>query len=166
MTYFQQSRGSRHSHRYNVIDEKTREAFCICGKAEADAGVNKYNAHSTQYEGQTYHSAFEAGYAAELDIRVRAKDIKSWERQVKIPLKVGGIFIANYYIDFVVEHNDGSFEWVEVKGAETELWRMKWKILEVTFEDHKRTPDDRLLVVKQRTDWRAAIERPPVDNSR
>lgn len=110
---------------------------------------NKYSATSTQYEGITYHSKLEAGYAESLDMRVMAKDIKSWERQVKLDLKVNGIHITNYYIDFVVTHNDGKKEFVEVKGFETDVWRMKWKILEATFEDFKETPDDFLTVVKQ-----------------
>lgn len=110
---------------------------------------NKYSATSTQYEGITYHSKLEAGYAESLDMRVMAKDIKSWERQVKLDLKVNGTHITNYYIDFVVTHNDGKKEFVEVKGFETDVWRMKWKILEATFEDFKETPDDFLTVVKQ-----------------
>jgi len=38
---------------------------------------NKYNAKSTEYGGLIYHSKKEAGYAQELDLRIKAKDIKS-----------------------------------------------------------------------------------------
>lgn len=114
---------------------------------------NKYGAKTTEHNGIRYHSKFEAGYAAELDLRVKAKDIKSWERQVKLDLKVNGMHITNYYIDFVVTHNDGSREFVEVKGMEMEVWKMKWKILEATFDEFKQTPDDRLTVVKQNSNW-------------
>lgn len=167
MTYVQSWRG-RHSHRYNLVDADTKIAYCSCGKTEDDKEVNKYHAKSTAYEGNVYHSAFEAGYAAELDIRMRAKngDVESWERQVKIPLKVGGFFIANYYIDFVVKLRDGTYEWTELKGMETEMFRLKWRIFEGTFTDHRRTIDDKLLLIKQKNDWRAAIKRLPVDNKR
>ena len=110
---------------------------------------NKYHSKTTQVEGITYHSKLEAGYADELRIRVMAKDIKSWERQVKLDLKVNGIHITNYYIDFVITHNDGSKEFVECKGFEQEVWKIKWKLLAATFNDFKTTPDDKLTVIKQ-----------------
>ena len=110
---------------------------------------NKYHAKSTQFEGITYHSKLEAAYAQELSLRLMAKDIKSWDRQVKLDLKVNGMHITNYFIDFVVHHNDGSREFVEVKGFYTPEWRMKWAIFEATFDDFKDHPDDSLTVVKQ-----------------
>lgn len=111
---------------------------------------NKYHAKSTQYQGITYHSKLEAAYAEELSLREMAKDIKSWERQVKLDLKVNGMHITNYYIDFVINHNDGSREYVECKGLEMEVWKLKWRILEATFEDELKVhPDDCLTVIKQ-----------------
>ena len=107
---------------------------------------NKYGAKSQTYDGLSYHSKKEAGYAQELDLRVKAKDIKSWRRQVKIPIEVNGFFICNYYIDFVITHNDGWEEWVEVKGFETEVWRLKWKLTEAIFD--KDFPERVLTVVK------------------
>ena len=109
-------------------------------------GGNKYHAVSSTYNGISYHSKKEAAYAAELDLRVKAKDIKGWERQKKISLDINGYHICNYYMDFVVEHNDGTFEYVEVKGFETEEWRLKWKLTEAIFS--KERPDVRLTVVK------------------
>ena len=110
---------------------------------------NKYHAQSTQYEGTTYHSKFEAAYAAALDLSVKAGEIKSWERQVKLDLKVNGIHITNYYIDFVVTHNDGSREFIECKGFATAEWQMKWRLLEATFDQFKQSPDDIMTLVKQ-----------------
>jgi len=107
---------------------------------------NKYNAKSTEYGGLIYHSKKEAGYAQELDLRIKAKDIKSWERQVRVDLKVNDQHICNYYMDFVVTHNDGSLEYVEVKGFQTEVWRLKWKIFEAIF--NKEHPDIILTIVK------------------
>lgn len=96
---------------------------------------NKYRAVSSSYNGIQYHSKFEAAYAADLDLRVKAGDIKGWERQRKLSLDVNGYHIANYFIDFVVIHNDGSEELVEVKGFETEVWRLKWKLAEAIYSD-------------------------------
>lgn len=110
---------------------------------------NKYGAKSQTYNGISYHSKFEAAYAAALDLAVKAGEIKKWDRQVKLDLKVNGQHITNYYIDFIVYHLDGSREFVEVKGMELDLWKLKWRILEATFDQFKQNPDDSLTVVKQ-----------------
>ena len=111
---------------------------------------NKYHAKSTSYGGNVYHSKLEAAYAQELDLRVNAKDIKSWDRQVKLDLKVNGVHITNYYMDFIVHHNDGSREFVEIKGMEMPLWKIKWSILEATFDKYfRKHPDDYMTLIKQ-----------------
>lgn len=111
-----------------------------------EARQSKYNSKSTVYNGNYYQSLLEANYARELDIRVRAGRIKSWRRQVKIPLEVYGFFISNYYMDFEVTHNDESLEMIEVKGAETDVWKMKWRLTEAIFS--KERPDVKLTIVK------------------
>lgn len=99
--------------------------------------TNKFNAKSSTYDGFHYHSRKEANYAAELDIRkrTRPKEVKSWERQVKLALKVNETHICNYYIDFKVFLTDGTIEYVEVKGFETDLWRMKWRVTSALWPD-------------------------------
>ena len=111
---------------------------------------NKYRAKTTEYNGHIYHSKLEAAYAAELDLRKRGKDIKDWERQRKLDLRVNGIHITNYYIDFVIHHNDGSFEFVETKGMPTTEWKLKWALFEALFDsDFRKTGNDKMTVVKQ-----------------
>lgn len=111
---------------------------------------NKYRAKSTEYNGVIYHSKLEASYAQELDLRIKAKDIKSWERQVKLDLRINDVHITNYYMDFVITHNNGEKEYVECKGMELPLWKLKWSILEATFDEQFREhPDDSLTIIKQ-----------------
>jgi len=81
--------------------------------------MNKYGNISQTYNGHPYQSKLEAHYAQELDLRVRAKDIKSWERQVRTELYVHGKKICDYTLDFEITHNDGSTELIEVKGFPT-----------------------------------------------
>ena len=69
---------------------------------------NKYKNKKTPYNGIIYDSQREAQYAQDLDLRVRAGDLKSWRRQVPIELKVNGHLIYRYRIDFVEINNDGS----------------------------------------------------------
>ncbi len=107
--------------------------------------TNKYKAIKQEYKGGLYHSKKEARYAQELDLRKKAHDIKSWRRQVKIPLDCNGYHITNYYIDFEITHNDDLIEFVEVKGFETEVWKLKWKIFESIYG---RNPNYKLTIVK------------------
>lgn len=107
---------------------------------------NKYGAISREYNGVLYHSKLEAKYASELDLELKEKKIKSWRRQVKISLDVYGYHICNYYVDFEVTHNDKTIELVEVKGFPTEVWRLKWKLLEAIYQ--KEHPEIILTVVK------------------
>ncbi len=110
---------------------------------------SKYHAKRTDYEGMVFHSKLEAAYAQELDLRIKAKDIVRWERQVRLDLKVNGQHVTNYYIDFIVYYPDGHRDFVECKGMELGEWRLKWSLLEATFDDFKEHPDDQLVVVKQ-----------------
>ncbi len=93
---------------------------------------SKYKNKHCVYKDVVFHSKKEAAYAIELDLRMRGKDIKSWRRQEKIELRVNDVKICNYYMDFVITHNDGSEEYIEVKGFETNIWKMKWKLLQAT----------------------------------
>lgn len=95
----------------------------------------KYNNVSTLYNGNRYDSIFEAQVAEDLDWRLKAKDIKGWDRQVRISLDVNGTHITNYFIDFIVYNNDGSEELLEVKGFATPVWQMKWKLLEALLPE-------------------------------
>lgn len=114
---------------------------------------SKYGNIKQTYNGYSYDSKFEAEVAAELDLRLKGKDIAGWERQVKIELRANSILICNYFVDFRIEHNDGSFELVEVKGFETEVWRLKRKLLEALWlpqhPDHTYT-----VTKKEQRRWR------------
>lgn len=93
----------------------------------------------TDYGGVKYHSKKEADYAAELNLRMRGKDIKGWERQVRIPMIVSGKKICDYVMDFEILHNNNTIEYIEVKGFETPVWKLKWKLLEALYPDYKKT---------------------------
>lgn len=112
---------------------------------------NKWTtAKKHEYSGSKYDSGFEASYARDLDLLVKAKKIIGWDRQVKIQLDVNGYHICNYYIDFKVYHKDKTIEYVETKGYATDVWKMKWKLFEALYGD---LPDVVLTVVKQRNNF-------------
>ena len=94
---------------------------------------NKFGAIPTTYKGIKYHSKKEAEYAKKLDLLVKAKKISSWTRQIPYPLVVNGKKIANYIMDFEVVTNDGTRQLIEVKGYETQVWKIKWKLIQALY---------------------------------
>lgn len=103
---------------------------------------NKYGA----IKQNGFHSRKESGYAWELQVRKKAGEIKDFETQRKIELfGENGTRVCNYFIDFVITHNDGTEEFVEVKGFETPVWRLKWKL----FEDkYGKDASKKLTIIK------------------
>lgn len=101
-----------------------------------------------RYNGILYHSALEAHYAAELDLRVRAGELRSWERQVPIELRVNGFLIGTYHIDFVLTYQDRTKEYLEVKGLELPEWRMKWALFEALYGKRFARKGWKMTVVK------------------
>lgn len=119
---------------------------------------NKYKNIKQEYSGSRFDSKKEANKAYELDMLKRAKEIKGWQKQVKIEfnfkktdngwvltdetkmeLKEKGMefrHLFNYFIDFVVFHNDGSEEYIECKGLFVEPGKTKVKLLDIILEDH------------------------------
>jgi len=91
---------------------------------------SKYKNQRAEHNGVTYHSKKEANFAAELDLRKKAGDIKGWDRQVKMSIDVNGHHICNYYLDFRIFHNDETVEFVEVKGFLTPEANLKMKLFE------------------------------------
>lgn len=110
---------------------------------------NKFKAKKQEYDGKWYHSKGEAGYAEELDWMQKAGEIKSWERQIKIPLKVNGLLICNYYVDFKVITKHDTVQYHEYKGFETMEWKMKWQLFTALLPDID--PGAELIVIKHKS---------------
>lgn len=85
-------------------------------------GKSKYGNKRTEYNGKVYDSQLEANYAAQLDLRLRAKDILGYFTQLNIPIEGG-----NYRADFVVLHLDGTYTIEDTKGFKTADYKRKKK---------------------------------------
>ncbi len=94
---------------------------------------NKYSAVKQTYNGTSYHSKKEAQYAFQLDMLIKAGEIKSWTGQKRIEIYVDGKKICNHFVDFEVTLPDGTIEWHEVKGFATDVWILKRKLVEALF---------------------------------
>lgn len=99
---------------------------------------NKYGNKSAEYNGHVYHSIKEAAYARELDLRLRAGDLREWKRQVPIELWVNGHKICRYVIDFLEIDKNGGEMWTEVKGFKTPEWELKWKLFEALYPERDK----------------------------
>ena len=85
--------------------------------------LHKYRAAPTDYGGVRYDSKAEAEYAMTLDLLLRAREIKDWDRQVKIPLGDDD----SLRVDFVVTEWHDVYA-VDVKGVETADFKRKAKL--------------------------------------
>jgi hypothetical protein len=101
--------------------------------------------YNTKKSGK-YDSIFERSIAQELELRVRAGELKSFDEQVNIPLIVDGYKVCNYKIDFVAYRTDGVTEYIEAKGYPTQVWCLKWKLFEALYGNKKNTE---LIVIWQ-----------------
>lgn len=111
---------------------------------------NKYHSVRSEYGGYFYQSKLEAAYAQELDLRLKAKQIKGWRRQPRFALEVNGRLIKHYKPDFEITHRDGSRELVECKGMWTEEARLTVKLFEATYlYEH---PEVTFTVIKKGVD--------------
>jgi hypothetical protein len=99
------------------------------------------------YNGHKYDSKFEAQRAMYYDILKKSGHIKEYEPHVRLRLEVNRKLVCHYKIDFVVTHNDGAKEYVEVKGFQTQAWRQKWKLFEAIMQEEE--PGATLTIVKQ-----------------
>lgn len=101
---------------------------------------NKFGNIRTEYAGRMYDSVKEAEYARMLDICRRETREKmrvvDWQPQIKFPLEVNGLHIADYILDFKVTYADGRVEYVDVKGGEatkTAVYKLKKKLMKAIY---------------------------------
>lgn len=95
---------------------------------------SKFGAKKTVTGGRQYDSKKEAAYSQELELMRLAKQVLEVRPQVTLQLFAYGRKICQYRMDFVVKTADKCFRFDEVKGFETDVWRIKWKLLEANID--------------------------------
>lgn len=109
---------------------------------------SKYNNQKTMVDGIKFDSKKEAEYYCQLKLLKQAGEIRDIGLQQKYTLQPG--FEKNgvkyqpitYIADFVITNNDGTTEVVDIKGVETQVFKIKKKLFEYMY------PDLNLKVVK------------------
>ena len=90
---------------------------------------NKYNAVKTRIDGITFDSKKEARYYGELKLRVMAGEVSHFLMQVPLILP-GGV---RYRLDFLEFWMDGSVHYIDAKGVQTAVFKIKKKQVEALY---------------------------------
>lgn len=91
---------------------------------------NKYHNNPTTVDGIRFDSRKEARYYEQLKIRKATGEVSYWLMQVPLRLPGG----SKYVVDFLVFFADGRApEYIDVKGRETQVFRLKKREVEHQF---------------------------------
>lgn len=118
------------------------------GQAKERPKKKKYNNRITLVDGINFDSKREAEYYKELLLLKKVGEIKEIELQPKFTLlkgfKKNGVThrAITYKADFRVTYQDNTISIIDVKGVETEVFKIKRKLFEHLY------PDLELKIVK------------------
>jgi hypothetical protein len=103
--------------------------------------ANKYNAKKVIYDGITFDSKDEGDFYLYLKEQKKAGAIQDFKLQPEFELqpkftKKGKTWLPiKYKADFLVFHNDGTTQVIDVKGFETADFKLKKKMFEYKFPE-------------------------------
>lgn len=87
---------------------------------------SKYNNSPTTVDGIRFDSKKEASYYRQLKIRVEVGEVLYFLMQVPLRLPGG----TKYVVDFVEFHSNNTTHYIDVKGKETAIFRLKKREIE------------------------------------
>ena len=91
---------------------------------------NKYgNKKAVSFDGKGFVSIWERDCYEKFAYLKLAKELKEIRCQVRYNLHVNGFLICAYVADFVIVWNDGSEVVYDAKGAETDVFVLKKKLM-------------------------------------
>lgn len=93
---------------------------------------NKFNAKRTSVDGVNFHSKAEAMRYLELKMLAQAGKITELRLQPEFFLQVAGVPICRYLADFLYVE-DGKRIIEDVKGFETDVFKLKWKLVHALY---------------------------------
>ena len=111
------------------------------GKVVNKTKSSKFNNVKSEIDGHTFDSNKEAEFYGSLKLKKNAGLIKDFNIQVQYDILVNNIHIAYYYLDFKIENNDGSFEYIDIKGKDkksnkfikTGVFALKKRLVEAIY---------------------------------
>ena len=111
------------------------------GKVVNKTKSSKFNNKKSLIDGHTFDSIKESEFYGSLKLKKQAGLIKDFQMQVQYDIIVNNIHIAYYYLDFLIENNDGSFEYIDIKGKDkksnkfikTSVFAIKKRLVEALY---------------------------------
>lgn len=91
--------------------------------------MSKYGAVRTEVDGIVFASKSEARRYSELKLAQAAGEISGLELQVKYPLVVNGVKVADYVCDFRYRERGRGLVVEDRKGMRTPVYRLKRKLM-------------------------------------
>ena len=124
----------------DVNDFKNKFSFKD-GKVVNKTKSSKFNSVKSEIDVHTFYSKKEAEFYGSLKIKKNEGLIKDFKIQVQYDIVVNNIHIAYYYFDFQIENNDGSFEYIDIKGKDkksnkfikTSVFALKKRLVEAIY---------------------------------
>jgi hypothetical protein len=101
------------------VDDFKKKFSLKDGKVLKKTKSSKFNNVKVEIDGHTFDSIKEGEFYGSLKIKKKAGLIKDFKIQVQYDIMVNNIHIAYYYLDFLIENNDGSFEYIDIKGKDS-----------------------------------------------
>ena len=104
---------------------------------------SKYNNNRVRVDGILFDSQLEADYYSDLKLQLKMGTIRGFCRQPQFILQegFGDVRPITYRPDFIVFHNDGSYEIVDIKGFETQEFKRTKKLFAAKFPKLKLKVD-------------------------
>lgn len=90
---------------------------------------HKFKAKPTNIDNIRFDSKKEAAFYTQLKTRQKSGEVIGFFRQVPLHLTAN----IRYVMDFFVFYADGTCEGIEVKGFETEGWKLKKKMVDELY---------------------------------
>lgn len=102
---------------------------------------SKFNNVKSEIDGYKFDSKKESEFYGSLKIKKQAGLIKDFKMQVPYEIIINNIRIANYFLDFLVENNDGTIEYIDIKGKDkktnkfikTGVFALKKRLVEAIY---------------------------------
>jgi len=123
------------------VNEFKRSFSLKDGRVVNKTKLSKFNSIKSEIDGHTFDSKKEAEFYGSLKIKKNAGLIKDFKIQVQYDIMVNNIHIAYYYLDFQIENNDCSFEYIDIKGKDkksnkfikTGVFALKKRLVEAIY---------------------------------
>ena len=90
---------------------------------------HKFNAKKVELDGRKFASKLESKFYSNLNLRKKSGEIVFFLEQVPIRLPGG----TKYVVDFMIFYDDGNIRFIDVKGVETDAFKIKKREVEAIY---------------------------------